>query len=138
MFKKISVCLTCALLVFCTCFVNRVPVFKDYASELEVYLNSRDSTADFVTVPVTNFVFLNNIYGESFKTNKEEFDLQNFLEDFSATLINTEQTSYGVSYYAFSKKIKYRTTLFNRPINLHVFISSDTVTVGSPLISGSF
>lgn len=138
MFKKICVVLSCLLVLSGTYLFSRTPIFNDYSSVFEVYLNSADSTAEFKTVNISEFKFLSGVRGESFKTDKDNFDLQDFLESFSANLVFTEQIEHGVSYFAFSKDIKYRTTLSNKPINLHVFIGENNVVVGSPIISGSF
>ncbi len=138
MFKKICLFISCVLVLSSIYHINKTPIFKDYATKYEVYLNSPDSTANFIMVDQPNFCFLSGVKGESFKTEKNTFDLESFLKDFSANLVFLEEIEQGVSYYAFSNKIKYRTTLHNKTVNLHVFINDTMVTIGSPLISGSF
>ena len=138
MLKKITVFLMCILLLSSTFFINKTPIFNAYASNFELYLNSPTSNALFVRADALSYPFYKNIYGECFKISSSDFDVENFLKDFSATIILEEQVEHGVSYYAYSNQIKYRTVLFNKLINLHVFVSKNSVTVGSPLILGSF
>ena len=138
MCKKIALCLICVLVLSLTIFTNKTPIFKGYASDFELYLNSPSSSANIVTANAVTFIKYKNVCGESFNVDKNEFDLQKFLSDFCASLIYTEELEHGVSYYLYSKKIKYRTTLFGSIINLHVFVSDSSITIGSPLILGSF
>lgn len=138
MFKKIMVFLMCITVLSCTFFINKTPIFNAYASNFELYLNSPTSNAQFVRADALSYPFYKNVYGEGFKISSRDFNLERFLKDFSATVILVEEIEHGISYYAYSNQIKYRTILFNRPINLHVFVSETSVTVGSPLILGSF
>lgn len=138
MCKKIALCLICVLVLSLTIFTNKTPIFKGYANNFELYLNSPSSLANIVSANSFSYAKYKNICGESFNVDKNEFDLQKFLSDFCASLIYTEELEHGVSYYLYSKKIKYRTTLFGSVINLHVFVSNSSITVGSPLILGSF
>ncbi len=138
MLKKIMVCLMCILLLSCTFLINKTPIFSAYASDFELYLNSPTSNAHIVRANSFSYPLYKNVYGESFKISSSEFDIEKFFKDFSATVILTEKIEHGISYYAYSNEIKYRTMLFNKSVNLHVFVSENSVTVGAPLILGSF
>ena len=126
-----------ALWIIISCyFINSRPVFVEYSIDFEVYLNSASSSAQ---ISNTNFGFLGvkNIRGESFKTDIEDFNMEEFINDYSARIVFVEEIEQGVSYYAYSPKIKYRSKLFGQTINLHIFIGKQ-VTIGAPLIFGSF
>lgn len=138
MLKKIFVSFLVFLLIFLSVGFNDKPIFRNYSNEYEVYLNSASSTAQIKKVGISDFYFIKNLKGESAYINKNEFDLLSFLTEFNAEILFLETTEQGVSYYAFSPKIKYQTTLNNQCVNLHVHISEQVVKVGAPLIFGSF
>ncbi len=137
MLKKTLVFFLAIICLIVGYFINNKPVFANYSDRLEVYLNSRSSQAQIVSVTPSDYLYLKNVRGESFKCEREEFNLQNFLSEFSAKLIFSEELENGISYYAYSPKIKYQITLNGQKINLQIFIGK-IVTVGSPMIFGSF
>lgn len=138
MFKKTAVILASCFLIIALYFYLNTPIFKDYANTYEVYLESYSSSDDIVKVTCDNFSLLQSIKGLSFKTDKDNFSIAEFLEDFGAEIKFTESVKEGTSYYCYSGKIKYREMVKGKIINLHVFIGSEQVTVGAPLIYGSF
>lgn len=135
--KKIIIVALTFLSVFAVYVGNHQPVFSGYAKNFEVYLASPSSNARIVSVNVRQYPTLINVYGESFKANKENFDLKGFLEDFNAQIVFVESISEGTCYYAYSPKIKYRAQIYGSVVNLHVFVG-DSVTIGAPIIFGSF
>ena len=137
MFKRIGAILLAALCLLSVGGANKTPIFKDYATEFEVYIGEATSAAQIVSVTESDFRFVSSVCGESFKAEKEDFNLEKFLSEFSARIIFTEEIAEGVSYYAYSPKIKYRQTVKGQTVNLQVFIGKQ-VTVGAPIICGSF
>lgn len=137
MIKKIFIVV---LSVVCTLFVGAVngePVFKEYSDRFEVYTVG-GSAGKIASVGGTDFFLCRRVKGESFKCAAEFFSVEEFLNDFAAQIMFTEETKEGTSYYAFSESIKYSKTFNDKRINLHVFVGSEQVTVGSPVIYGSF
>ena len=132
---SVLTCLACACSVY---FVNKTPIFANFSPELELYIGAPDSTAEIITVDTNKVPFLLNVCGEAFTIVKYEFNLNEFLDEFSASTVFTEKLENGVSYYAYSNKIKYNQTINGRKINLQVFIGEQMVKVGSPIICGSF
>ena len=137
MFKKTAVILASCFLIIALYFYLNTPIFKDYANQFEVYIGDASSSAQITRVTKSEFYFLDGVGGESFKTDKDGFELDRFLSEFSAKIVFTERIAEGTSYYAYSPKIKYRKTVKGKTINLHVFIGKE-VSVGAPLILGSF
>lgn len=137
MFKKFfSLALAILLLATFSAF-NAAPVFFDYADRLELYLGDAGSAGEIISVDKKDYFFIKGISGESFKADKENFDLQDFLDELDAQIILVEKIEQGISLYAFSSKIKYRSQIDGKTVNLHIFVGQ-TITVGSPLIFGSF
>ena len=136
MFKRLCVIIVAVMLIISGYFVNSRPVFVEYSNNFEVYLNSASSSAQIANTKF-GFFGVKNIRGESFKIDIEDFNMEDFLNDYSARIVFVEEIEQGVSYYAYSPKIKYRTKLFGQTINLHIFIGKQ-VTIGAPLIFGSF
>ena len=137
MFKKLFVYALSFILFAAFTFFNATPVFFNYTDRLELYIDGGGSAGVIVSADKKDYPFIKGVSGESFKADKDTFDLDNFLNDFSAKIILTEEIAEGVSYYAFSNKIKYRSSVRGKTVNLHIFVG-ETVTVGSPLIFGSF
>ncbi len=138
MFKKICVLISCAIMLLALYIANAQPVFKNYASRYEIYLNSSSSIADIVTVKGLEILKYKNLYGESVKVDAENFSLNKILNDFSAKLVLTEYADGVTCYYAYSPKIKYLKQVKGKLINLHVAVRQDQVTLGTPLIYGGF
>lgn len=137
MIKKIFIVV---LSVFCTLFIgvaNAEPVFKEYSDRFEVYTVG-GSAGKIASVDGTDFFLCRRVKGESFKCAADDFSAEEFLNDFAAQIRFIEETEEGTSYYAFSESIKYSKTLNGERINLHVFVGKTQVTVGSPVIYGSF
>ena len=136
MFKKVLVLIlaTCILINLAIC--NNQPLFSQFNNKFEVYL-SNSSDGQIVFADSKTYPFISGIYCESVAINKEEFCLRDFLSNMQAKIIFTEPIDEGISYYAYSPKIKYRTKIKNKIINLQIFVGKG-VKVGSPIIFGSF
>ena len=85
-----------------------------------------------------DYRFIKDVTGESVKISNLGFDVNEFFEKYNAKIVFTETTDGVVSYYGYSKDIKYQTTIGGKRINLHVAVTKDSVTVGAPIIYGSF
>ena len=136
MFKKLTIALLSICLIINIAIFNNQPIFSQFNDQCEVYL-SNSSNGQIVYADSKTYPFISGIYGESVTINKEDFALQDFLSNMQAKIIFTEQIDEGISYYAYSPTIKYRTKIKNKIINLHVFVGAG-VKVGSPIIFGSF
>lgn len=137
MLKKIAVIVIACALVFTVYTKNNQPIFKGYANNFEFYLSSPSSNAKIVNVNDKLWLITKDVYGESFRADEKNFCLEEFLSDFNAEVVAVESIEEGISYYAYSPKIKYRAKVNDKTVNLHVFIG-ESVTVGAPLIYGSF
>ncbi len=137
MLKKLFSLIVATIILFSVSVINSKPVFHGYAKTFEVYIGDNSSNAKIVSVSKKDFFLMSNICGQSFIADKETFDLNDFLEEFGAKIICVEKIKEGVSYYAYSPKIKYKNMLSGKPVNLQIFIG-ETVKVGSPMIYGSF
>ena len=138
MLKKLCVFLLAVVLVFGVSFAYRKPLFSGKENKVEVYLNSPSSLAQIKSVSVLEYYNLTNIVGESVQIDAKNFQLNEFLDKYSATVKFTEKTLQGVSYYAYSPKIKYKKVVNETLVNLQIHISDKSVKVGSPIIFGSF
>ena len=137
MFKRIFVFLMAIICLLTTFFINKAPIFANYSDNYEVYLSSASSTAQILSVSKGEFYFLNDIKGQAFTARKEQFDINEFLSAFSAKTVVIEEIAGGISYYAYSPKIKYKKEFAGETVNLQIFVG-DTVKVGSPIIFGSY
>ncbi|MBQ3493361.1 MAG: hypothetical protein IJA88_04560 [Clostridia bacterium] len=137
MLKKFFIVFLAFICLLSTGVINKTPIFKNYSKNYELYLGQSSSNAQIVHASEKTFLFAQEIFGESFKCEKNEFNLQDFFDSYNARLIKIERVGETVSYYAYSPKIKYRAHIFGQVVNLHVAVDKQ-VTVGSPLIYGSF
>ena len=138
MLKKILVFPCCFFLLLGVYAFNDKPVFFGYAERFEIYLLNASSTAQIVEISEKDYKAFNGIKGESCKIQSENFSVEKFFSEFCAEIIFEEHTAFGTSYYGFSPKIKYRKQILDKTVNLHIFVGESGVTVGSPIIFGSF
>ena len=136
MLKKTLFALLCATLIFLTQVSFNRPIFEDYSDSTEVYTCKSGSLCTVTTVENFRFPLLSGVKGQS-AVIKEDFDFKEFLKKFDAKIVHEENTEFGVSYYAYSPKIKYCELVCGKRVNLHVFTGSQ-VKVGSPIIYGSY
>ena len=136
MFKKVLVLILATCILINLAIFNNQPLFSQFNNKFEVYL-SNSSDGQIVFADSKTYPLISGIYGESVTIEKEKFCLYDFLSNMQAKIIFTEQIDEGTSYYAYSPKIKYRTKIKNKIINLQIFVGKD-VKVGSPIIFGSF
>ena len=119
---------------FCT---RSKPVFSDYSSRFEVYFFDYSNLKGVKSVDKSKYVFCFNLRGESCVV-ENECSVEQILQNFNARVVKTEKHDNGVSIYAYSKEIKYKKTLFGKVVNLHIELSNGKITMGSPVIYGSF
>ena len=137
MFKKLC-CVAfsfIAILYMTMCY--RMPVFSEYAKDFELYLNCPSSTCQIIKATKLESVFIGRIYGESFKADKN-FDAGKLVDRFNAKLVKVEVVNGIENYYYYSPKIKYKKQLFGERVNIHVAVTKTQITIGSPIIFGSF
>lgn len=109
--------------------------FSDY---VEVYALC-GSFGKGTTVSSREYPFVKNAAGESCSLIKhDDFCAEEIVKSLGGEILFTEQTEYGVSYYAYSSKVKYKTRLYGKPVNVHVFENGDGVKIGLPIIYGSY
>ena len=119
---------------FCT---RSKPLFSDYASSFEVYFFDYSSLSGVKSVQKNEYVFCFNLRGESCVV-ENDYTAEQILSNFNAKIVKKEIHDNGVSIYAYSSKIKYKKQLFGKVVNLHIELSNGKITVGSPIIYGSF
>lgn len=142
MFNKIVIGILSIALIFSISITSKKPVFYGYADSFEVYLYENSSLAKMVNIKASEYPFLQKVKGESFKTNHNSFNLTEFLTNIKGNIVFTEEIEEGSSIYVFSNNIKYRKVLNENIVNIQIFIPNDIenslITVGSPIIYGSF
>ena len=138
MLKKLTVILAVVIVAISVVTINKQPLFIEFSDTYELYLYSSSSNAVTVYTDAYGYKNYKKIKGESFKTDKSDFDVEKFFLDMNAKLIFTESIFEGVSYYGYSDDIKYGEMINGQKINLHVFVGKNQVKVGAPIIYGSF
>lgn len=134
MFKGFCLFIFSIILIFLTTIVYSLPLFTLCANTYEVYFG--DSAGEIRLID-KKFIPL-GVKGEGVQLNRQGFDIDLFLKENRAKLKVIRTENGGTSYYAFSKKIPYKVRVFERTVNLHVFICNEYVKVGAPIIFGSF
>ena len=141
MLKRISFILVAVFTLFAVWWINSVPIFYGYSDKFEIYKTDSASITEIVQVDSIQYRFESNVCGESClisKTLCDSFDVNDFFSKFNAEISIIEQTEECVSYYGYSKDIKYVKIMDGKPINLHVAVGNEQIKVGSPIIFGSF
>lgn len=136
MFKRVLTAILCVIALIIPLVSARQPLFSAFADRY--YVSYVSGATQPKSVDKLEYLFLSAIKGESVYIDKDNFDMQRLLSHFNAKIVLEEQIEQGTSFYAFSPKIKYRTKIAQKTINLHVFIAENYVAIGSPIIYGSF
>lgn len=137
MFKKTFILLSCVVFAFSIYLLNALPVIKN-AKGYEVYLQNYSSNAVIKTVDFTDYMFLSDIKGESVKFSAEEFNQTELLNNLNAVIVFTETLDGVYCIYAYSPKIRYRQTVNGKTVNVQIAVRGEQITVGCPIIYGSF
>lgn len=136
MLKRLAAIFLCLIgLIFCW-VINSKSVFADMSDDVIVYEGSFSSLASFKKTDDYEYALTTCRTGESctIKTGDEKA----VLSAFEAKIVFTETTDDGISYYAYSDKLKYYKTINGERVNLHIHVSGDCVKAGTPLIYGGF
>lgn len=134
MFKGFCLFIFSTILIFLTTMLYLLPLFCVHANTYEVYFG--DSAGEIRLID-KKFIPL-GVKGEGVQLSRQGFNIDIFLKDNRAKLKVIRTENGGTSYYAFSRKIPYKARVFERTVNLHVFICNEYVKVGAPIIFGSF
>ncbi len=117
---------------------NAKPIFSDYAENFNLYLVNPSSMAKIITATRFDYPRYTDIKGESCTVKDKTLTAEDIFNEYNATLVFTETVANTVNYYGYSNEIKYRKTLGDKIVNIHISVSENGVTVGSPIIFGSF
>lgn len=131
--KKITYILIALGIIFFFYLQNVGLIFNKISNSSQVITQNKGSSSQII-LGVTNDNLPFDVYGESCYLNKP-LSLEEILEMFDAKVVGIERLSHGVSYYCYSSSIKYRGVMVGgKLVNLHVFMSSEQIKLGSPLI----
>ena len=136
MWKKLGIIFAVSFLFGAAAFNYLKPTFYGYSKEFTVY-DGFSSSVRSKTVGEGDFPLV-NACGESFTVNNGEITTQQIIDEYSGTLVFTEKTEQGESFYAYSEKIATYVKIFGKKVNLHIFVGNEITVVGSPIIFGSF
>lgn len=140
MLKKSACALIAVVLIFSVYFLSSKPLFSglaDGVSAYEVYQTPYSSNQVAFVSNRLDYLLTLKKYGESC-TLKKGVCAENVFSFFNASVIFTENSENGVSYYGYTDNIKYFTYINGRRVNLHVYEQKEYAKVGSPIIFGSF
>lgn len=138
MLRHLRLFLIIILSLLCVYAINKRPLFTEYANEFCLYVGSNSSNCSFREANEIEYLFSLNVFGEGCRVEKNEFNLSEFLQDFSAEIVKQENIQDVTCVYAYSKKVKYLQIIDGKKVNLHVAITNDGIYLGSPIIYGSF
>lgn len=110
------------------------PTLLNYTDKVLIYTGSNSSNAVVKRVDTGYFSF-DKIYGESCSLNLSP---QEIFDKFDVEVKFCEVAENVVCYYGYSKKFPYRKKINGKVVNVHVAVEGDRVTLGTPIIYGSF
>ena len=138
MLKKLGYVALAVLVVFTLCVFGNKPVFYGFSEKYCLYLNDNSSMAVQVVADKPFYPFMAKVKGESCKVEKDDFSMQEFFESFDAELVFIEEIDGITCYYGYSEEIKFSRLVNGNLVNLQVAVAENSVTVGTPIIFGSF
>ena len=134
-FLKTIILIFAFVTIGCLFFLSSRTIFPN-GEKREIYLSDNSSSCRILFLKNEAICF--SKVGESVTITCEEISPLEILDNFNAELVKIEETEEGISYYAFSKEIKYCRKLFGRKVNLHIFAKEGEIKIGSPIIYGSY
>lgn len=142
MFKKfLCFGLICVLGAASICalkaFNSYSPLFR-YADTVEVY-RQKGSFGKGMVADEAEYVLINYKSGESCViSGVKKKSPHKIAKELGGKILFAEETETGVSYYGYSRKIRYREIIKGEAINFHIFVGKDFVKIGLPIIYGGF
>lgn len=146
----------CCLIAFCLClsficfeYLKESATFNSAVGNYTFYLNTPSSNAKIVTVSAKNAneraKRLGKIEGQSLyidfldlsKSDCKQF-INEQIKSKKARFCFSESGDWGQSYYYFSPQISDYIIINETKVNVHVVVCDKGVSIGSPLIFGSF
>ena len=135
--KSLYIIFALALIVSFSIYNSR-PLFYGIGDEYLIYTVDGSSLAEQVSCDTPFYPFMARVKGESCKIEKSGFDVEEFFKSYNAEIMFSESVDGVTSYYGYSKDIKFLKKIGGKAVNLHVAVAENSVTVGSPIIFGSF
>ena len=117
-------------------FNSYSPLFR-YADTLEVY-GRKGSFGAGAAADITEYAFINCKTGESCVLKNENKTPSDVAKELGGKILFAEETEAGVSYYGYSRKIKYKEIINGKVVNFQIFKSENRVKIGLPIIYGGF
>lgn len=104
----------------------------------EVYLTD-GSHGEIKALKKTNASLILNKKGEA-HVYLEILNIEDALNYYNAREVFREQSEWGISVYAYSKRIKYEKVINGKKINMHVNVNkkNNLTKIGFPIIYGSY
>lgn len=127
-----------SVVVFILLFLANTSFYlKDFNGQFEVYNFSSSSNATITSTKKEDMKYILNKTGEGCFLS-ENIEINEILSMLSASVVFTESTENGTSYYAYCSNIKMGKMINNRKINVQIHISEQGIKIGTPIIYGSF
>ena len=134
MLKKVSLITAIAILLACFVSLNSQDTFS-YGKK-SYYVYNRSSGAQITTQKPFLAV---NVVGETVVLSASEFNVQKLLLEKKANVLFEEKLGEELTiYYCYSPKIKRQKTVKGERVNMQIAIRGAVVTIGSPVIYGSY
>lgn len=134
--KKLYIALSALILSIAFTLINNPPTFIGLSGERTAYVGSASSQAGIVDYSAIAAV--NRIKGESCRVSAKNFSLDSVIKNFGAEIIFIERVGGTVSYYMYAPSLKTSATVKGCLVNLHIAVTNDYVTLGTPIIYGSY
>ena len=135
--KKFIYITFCTLLLLAFCSFINLPVLNGLSTQYEFSISNGGSSSNIVRVLKGELSPLTKLYGESCTLEKGT-SVKELFNKFNASLLFSEKTEKGISYYGYSPTIRYFQVVNGQKVNLHVYQSCEYVKVGVPIIFGGY
>lgn len=138
MLKKSLYIIFALTLIVSLSIYNSKPLFYELGDDYLIYTVDGSSLAEQVLCDTPFYPLMARVKGESCKIEKSGFNVEEFFKSYNTEILFSESVDGVTSYYGYSKEIKFLAKIGGKAVNLHVAVAENSVTVGSPIIFGSF
>lgn len=116
--------------------INSKSTLSAYGTPYETYTVNNSSMAKII--PTSKF----KIKSTYLKTGESvvvlDKDKEEIIKDLNAKIVFIKTTSFGTNVYAYSNKLKNKTTINGEIVNIQIYCNETKTVIGTPIIFGSF
>lgn len=126
-----------SVLFICLLYLNiSKPLFTGLSDEYRIYTESGSYNNGIEIKSDMDYLRILGKKGESCAV--KGYSVNDIMQMYNCRLCFTEETDGGISFYCFSKDMRYVKRLKGKNVSLQIYCKNDVIVIGSPIIYGGY